>query len=112
MKKGYSETQAYTLLYSGGLNIYSTQDPEIQSIVDEVVNDEANYPNGTRWYLQYQLTVQSSDGTVTNYSTEMMESHFRQSNPYFTLIFNTKEDAKACEEEYKNAVVGPGAWRA
>ena len=52
MKKGYSETQAYTLLYSGGLNIYSTQDPEIQSIVDEVVNDEANYPNGTRWYLQ------------------------------------------------------------
>ena len=108
MKKGYSETQAYTLLYSGGLNIYSTQDPEIQSIVDEVVNDEANYPNGTRWYLQYQLTVQSSDGTVTNYSTEMMESHFRQSNPYFTLIFNTKEDAKACEEEYKNAVVGPG----
>ena len=108
MKKGYSETQAYTLLYSGGLNIYSTQDPKIQSIVDEVVNDEANYPNGTRWYLQYQLTVQSSDGTVTNYSTEMMESHFRQSNPYFTLIFNTKEDAKACEEEYKNAVVGPG----
>ena len=61
MKKGYSETQAYTLLYSGGLNIYSTQDPKIQSIVDEVVNDEANYPNGTRWYLQYQLTVQSSD---------------------------------------------------
>lgn len=108
MDKGYTETQAYTLLYSGGLNIYSTQDPDIQTIVDEVVNDEANYPNGTRWYLNYRLTVQSSDGTLHNYSTEMMESYFRQSNPYFTLIFDSKDDARACEEEYKNAVVGTG----
>ena len=28
---GYNETQAYTLLYSGGLQIYSTQDPDIQA---------------------------------------------------------------------------------
>ncbi len=108
MNKGYTETQAYTLLYSGGLNIYSTQDAEIQAIVDEVVADESNYPNGTRWYLNYQLTVQSSDGTITNYSTEMLESYFKQSNPYFTLIFDTKEEAQACEEEYKEAVLGAG----
>ena len=108
MNEGYTETQAYTLLYSGGLNIYSTQDAKIQAIVDEVVADESNYPNGTRWYLNYQLTVQSSDGTITNYSTEMLESYFKQSNPYFTLIFDSKEEAQACEEEYKEAVVGAG----
>ncbi len=106
--KGYTETQAYTLLYSGGLNIYSTQDPDIQTIVDEVVNDESNYPNGTRWYLNYQLTVQAADGTITNYSTESMESYFKESNSYFTMIFDTKEDAQAKEEEYKAAVVGEG----
>ena len=108
MNKGYTETQAYTLLYSGGLNIYSTQDSEIQDIVDEVVNDESNYPNGTRWYLNYQLTVQSADGTVTNYSTEMLESYFKESNAYFSLIFDSKEEAQACEEEYKQAVMSDG----
>ena len=41
---GYNETQAFTLLYSGGLKIYSTQDPHIQSICDEVFSNEENYP--------------------------------------------------------------------
>ena len=41
---GYNETQAYTLLYSGGLKIYSTQDPAIQAICDEVFADESNFP--------------------------------------------------------------------
>ena len=41
---GYNETQAYTLLYTGGLKIYSTQDPKIQAICDEVFSNEENYP--------------------------------------------------------------------
>ena len=40
---GYSDAQATKLLYSGGLQIYSTQDSFIQSVVDEEVNDPANY---------------------------------------------------------------------
>ncbi|MBR1471906.1 MAG: transglycosylase domain-containing protein, partial [Lachnospiraceae bacterium] len=54
---GYSETQAstraYNLLYSGGLSIYTTQDPQIQSMVDEIYTNEDNYPTDTRWYLNY-----------------------------------------------------------
>ena len=42
MNAGYTETQAYTLLYSGGLKIYSTQDPKIQKICDDVYLDESN----------------------------------------------------------------------
>ena len=34
---GYTETQAYHLLYSGGLKIYTTMDPTIQSIVDKEI---------------------------------------------------------------------------
>ena len=33
--KGYSETQAYKLIYSGGLKIYSTQNSKIQKICEK-----------------------------------------------------------------------------
>ena len=39
----YTDTQAYNLMYSGGLRIYTTQDPQIQQIVDSEVNDPNNY---------------------------------------------------------------------
>lgn len=48
--KGFNETQAHWLLFSGGLSIYTTQDPDIQAICDEVYENEENYPetiNGT-----------------------------------------------------------------
>ena len=108
VKKGYTETQAFTLLYSGGLNIYSTQDAKLQKIVDDAVSDESIYPNGTRWYLNYNLSVQDTDGTVQNYSTQMLETYFKQKNPYFTLIFRTKDDARAAEQEYKEYVLHSG----
>ena len=46
--KGYNETQAYNLLYSGGLSIYTTQDPDIQAICDDVFGNEENYPADTK----------------------------------------------------------------
>ena len=61
---GYNETQAYTLLYTGGLKIYSTQDPSIQSICDEVFSNEENYPENVKWYLHYELTIQKKNGDL------------------------------------------------
>ncbi|MCM1134981.1 MAG: PBP1A family penicillin-binding protein [Clostridium sp.] len=104
---GYNETQAFTLLYSGGLKIYSTQDPNIQAICDEVFSNEENYPADTRWYLNYALTVKKANGDFENHSTEMFRAYFREQNPSFNLIFNSHEDAYAQIEEYKLAVVGP-----
>ena len=46
--KGYTETQAYKALYEGGLTIYSTQDPSIQQICDEEVNNADNYGSETK----------------------------------------------------------------
>ena len=34
---GYTETQAHNLLYSGGLSIYTTQDPNLQQIGHKVL---------------------------------------------------------------------------
>ncbi|WP_081669761.1 transglycosylase domain-containing protein [Butyrivibrio sp. AE3006] len=104
---GYNETQAYTLLYSGGLKIYSTQDPAIQAICDSELSNPDNYPENTKYLLDYALTVSDSEGNKTNYSSEMMKSHFQQENQSFNLLFSSEEDAQAKIDEYKAAVVGP-----
>lgn len=107
-EKGYNETQAYNLLYSGGLSIYTTQDPAIQEICDDVFGNEENYPSNVKWYLNYELTVKKYDGTLENHSTEMLKSYFKNSNPNFNLIFSSQDDAYAAIEEYQAAVMSAG----
>lgn len=104
----YNETQAYTLLYTGGLKIYATQDPNIQAICDEVFSNEENYPADTRWYLNYDLTVQKANGDFENHSTEMFREYFRQAAPSFNLIYNSQEEAYAAIEEYQAAIMNAG----
>lgn len=108
MAAGYTETQAYTLLYSGGLKIYSTQDPKIQKICDDVYLDESNYPEGTKYLLSYKLSVQSADGTVTNHSSEMYSAYYKEQNKNFNMLYSSKEDAEAAIAAYKEAVMNEG----
>lgn len=108
VEAGYTETQAYSLLYSGGLKIYSTMDPNIQSICDEVFQDESNFPSNTSYLLDYALTVKTASGDYENYSDEMMETFFKQTNSSFDLTFSSTEAAEEAIEEYKAAVVGEG----
>ena len=106
---GYNETQAYTLLYSGGLKIYSTQDPSIQSICDEVCSDETNFPENTKWYLNYELTVEKSNGDHENYSTEMFRTYWKENRSQsFNLIYASQEEAYQDIEAYKDAVMSYG----
>ena len=106
---GYNETQAYTLLYSGGLKIYSTQDPAIQRICDEVYSDESNYPANVKWYLNYELTVEKSDGSRENHSTEMFRSYWKENrSSSYNLIYADKDSAYQDIEDYKNAVMSAG----
>lgn len=105
---GYNETQAFTLLYSGGLKIYSTQDPNIQSICDEVFSNEENYPANTRWYLNYALTVKKANGDYENHSTEMFRNYFKEQNSSYNLIYDSQEEAYADIELYQSAVLAEG----
>ena len=108
-KAGYNETQAYTLLYSGGLKIYSTQDPKIQAICDEVYTNPDSYPEDTKWLLSYELTVQTSNGEYENYSSEMFKTYWKeQGNSSFNLLYSSQEDAYAAIESYKEAVCDAG----
>ena len=106
---GYNETQAFTLLYSGGLKIYSTLDPKIQAICDNAFADESNFPANVKWYLNYELTIERANGDRENVSTEMFRKYWREnrSNSY-NLIYASQEEAYQDIEAYKDAVMNAG----
>ena len=106
--KGYNETQAYNLLYSGGLSIYTTQDPDIQAICDDVFSNEENYPANTKWYLNYALTVKKANGEKENYSSEMYKSYYKQFDSSFNMLYASKEDAQTAIDNYKAAIMTDG----
>ncbi len=111
IKNGYSETQAsknaYNLIYSGGLSIYTTLDPQIQSIVDEIYTDESNYPANTRWYLNYRVSIQHADGSTTNHSTEMFKAFYKEHDSNFNMIYSSQDAAYEAIQNYlDNVMIG------
>lgn len=106
---GYTSTQAYYALYSGGLKIYTAQDAEIQKICDEEFANMDNYPSGTKVALSYELSVKTSDGEIINHSKEMLESYFKEiEGSDFDLVFSDEATARSYVEKYKAAKVGAG----
>lgn len=105
---GYTEVQANNAIYSGGLRIYSTQDPDIQQVMDEEFQNEANYPEDIQIGLDWALTVDHADGTRQNYSREMLQLYFRDIYPSFDLLFDSQEEAQNFIDEYKKRWWAPG----
>nr|WP_294491351.1 PBP1A family penicillin-binding protein [uncultured Mediterraneibacter sp.] len=103
-EKGYTETQAYNLLYSGGLTITSTQDTAIQQIADEETANADYYP-ATEYGLEYALTIHRADGSVENYSKENLKQYIINNidsrNP---LVFSSEEEALQAIESYKSTL--------
>lgn len=108
-KLGYTESQASNLLYAGGLSIYTTQDPDLQAIVDEEVNNPDNY-DVVYYSVDYRLSIQHEDETVTNYSDETMKTYYRTDlgQTSYDGLFKTKEEADATIAAYKSAMTKEG----
>ena len=110
IQAGYSETQAYVMVYSGGLSIYAAQDPDIQAICDDVCSNEENYPANTRWLLSYQLTYKDTDGAAVNVSSEMFRAWFQENgNASFNLLYDSQDEAYAAIETYKESALPSGS---
>ena len=108
-QKGYTETQAYKTLYQGGLTIYSTQDPEIQQICDDEVNNLDNYPTSPKVSFSYRVSILSPDGTISNYSEQTMLSYYQATKSRdYNINFNSEEDAAAAIEQYKADIMKEG----
>ncbi len=102
---GYNEADAYTLLYSGGLNIYTTQNSTYQKILDNEVNNPDNYPdNAFKWSFNYKLNARLSDGTTVTYTEYTIRRHFNLSN----LVYNTKEEIQELIRNFKFDVMQEG----
>lgn len=114
---GYTESQASDLLYSGGLQIFATQDQQIQQICDDVYADEANFPEmGTSyWELTYALSIQKADGTQIHYHQNDLLDYYKDFDDpddlyindgknKFSLRFYDKEDMQAKIDAFRDAM--------
>ena len=63
-EKGYSQTVARQMVYTGGLRIVSTIDPNVQAKMDAVFQDEDNLPG-----------VLGKDGTMPQCAMVIMDQH-------------------------------------
>lgn len=77
-QKGYSKQQATSMIYSGGLSVYTTQDMSMQNIADSILNDPDYYPSNTDFTINYNLTVKEADGTFSYYSQNNMENGLKK----------------------------------
>lgn len=66
IEKGYSDTLATKMIYSGGLKITATVDPKIQEAMEGVFEDTSNFPNSTD-----ATPVQSSMVVIDPYTGEI-----------------------------------------
>lgn len=107
--KGYTRTQAQNTLYSGGLKIETTLDPDIQKILDEEYANPENYPEYVQYALDYALTVTDPDGNEVNYSKEMMMLYFQNEDPEFDLLFDSPEEGQTYVDRYKASIVADGS---
>lgn len=67
-KKGYSKLYAESLIYSGGLQIYSTMDVKVQNSIDSVYKDRNNFPRITAYddTLKKAIPLESAIAIIDN----------------------------------------------
>ncbi len=109
-QKGYTVAQARNVLYGGGLSIYTTQDPAIQQICDEEVNNPSNYPMAVTYKLNWSLTLMHPDGTEQRYTANDFAEYYkaRTGSSEMKLI----RDTAMCDsllEEYRIGITQDGS---
>lgn len=106
---GYTDTEAYKLLYEGGLTIQSTQDPVFQAICDEEVSNEENYPF-TKYSFFLSFGVQEKNGDCNYYSHTTMLRYYQEQthNNNFSIDYNTVEECQAAIAAYEQEMLANG----
>lgn len=120
-RKGYTHAQATSMVYTSGLSIFTTQDPKIQSICDEVYTDESMFPafgagskEGSLYEVTYALSVQHADETVNHYQIGDLIKYFDQfkkdnnvvvqlNQGVYELLCSSDEIMNAYIDEFKAA---------
>lgn len=107
-KLGYTDTQAHNMLYSGGLSIYTTQDPGIQAIVDEEISNPSNY-SAARYSIEYRLSIMDKDKTTTHYSEENVKRHhMEKGDANFDGLYDSEEGIENDIQGFKESILQEG----
>lgn len=109
-KKGYSESDAYKMIYQGGLTIISTQNMDMQEICDEEANNPDNYPMAAKYSFDLYFSVKKADGTIENHSHQKMLSYYKKKtgNPEYSIVYSTEEACYDAIAAYQEEILEAG----
>ena len=107
---GYSETEAYKLIYKGGLTIKSTQDLTMQTICDEEANNPSNYPSDAKYSFQLSFEVKKADGSYKTYTNQTMLSFYKKktNNDDFSINYSSPDECNSAIAQYEQDVLEEG----
>lgn len=105
---GYTAAQAENAIYSGGLTIYTTQDPDMQAIVDEEINNPDNYDTA-KYSIEWRFSIQHADGSLVHYSEKDLLRYMREilGMSSFNGLFKTETSAQTYIEQYRQMILSP-----
>jgi len=107
---GYSYAQAFNAVFSGGLAIYSNQDPRAQAIIDTEINKRSNFDGiSDTVSFGWDMTLRRADGSVEYYRQSHITAYFREiygSDWY--LDFESEAEADKAVAEFKSAIMKTG----
>lgn len=105
-KTGCSADQSYQAIYSGGLRIFSAQDPVIQKICDEEFQNSGNFPEGTTYGVDYALSVADETGLVTHYGSDALCAYIQKTqDPSFDLICASSDEAQGFADAFRSHIL-------
>jgi len=119
---GYSASQASSLIYTGGLRVYTTQDRQIQEICDRVTTNPDSYPKigeGSYYDISYALSVLKENGETIHYQlTDFIKFHnsfknkkdvvVRITKGVYNLLCTDLDYMMECIDEFRAAHVAEG----
>lgn len=105
-QKGYTYTQAYNLVYRGGLSIYSCEDYDLQTMAEKYINDPDSWYGFVQYSISYRFQVRDKFNNLSTYNESSMLQYLRDNyGSNFELLFSSKEEADQYVEEYRDYIL-------
>lgn len=105
--KGYTQTQAYNLIYRGGLSIYSCEDSALQSYAEAAVNNPDYFYGMYDFTLRYRIQIKDKEGKYHSYTENSILNYYQKTLGMtgFTLLFSEEAQATEAINTFKNAIL-------
>lgn len=105
-QKGYSYTQAYNLVYRGGLSIYSCEDSKLQKFAEDMINNQETWYNEIEYSLTFRFKIKDKSDTLSSYTESgLLDYIHRKYDNSHELLFKSVEEADKYCDEYKEFVL-------